>query len=177
MVTDRPSLASQFWAFLRIGALAFGGLGGAIAVINRDLVERRRWVGAEDVSAALAFTKPLPGSTVVQIVAFLGWRLGRWPGALVASVAFIAPSAALMVVAAALLTAVPGGPILDGALLGLQVAVVGLLASALVRLSADLPMARLRALTLVAFGAGLVSINAALVVIAAGLVWLVIGDR
>ena len=73
----RPPRAAQFAAFLRLGALAFGGLGAAIALIDRDLVERRGWATAEDVRAALAFTKPLPGSTVVQVVAFLGWRLGR----------------------------------------------------------------------------------------------------
>lgn len=170
----RPSRAAQFAAFLRLGALAFGGLGAAIALIDRDLVERRGWATAEDVRAALAFTKPLPGSTVVQVVAFLGWRLGRWPGALNASVAFVLPSAMLMIGAAALLTAAPGGRVLDGALLGIQVAVVGLLASALARLSGDLPTARLRGLALLALAAGLVSINAAVIVVMAGLVWLVV---
>jgi len=177
MTQSRPSLAIQFMGFLRLGALAFGGLGGAIALINRDLVERRGWASSDDVRAALAFTKPLPGSTVVPVVAFLGWRLNRWPGALVASAAFLLPSTVLMIAGAALLTVVPSGPILQGALLGLQVAVVGLLASALFRLSSDLPLARLRRLAVVAFGVGLLSVNAALVVLAAGLVWLAIGDR
>ena len=174
MPPPRQSLAAQFAAFLRLGALAFGGLGGALALIDRDLVQRRGWSTADDVRAALAFTKPLPGSTVVQVVAFLGWRLGRWPGALVASVAFVLPSAVLMIGAAALLTAAPGGRVLDGALLGIQVAVVGLLASALARLSGDLPTARLRGLALLALGAGLVSINAAVIVVLAGLVWMVV---
>ena len=61
--------------------------------------------------------------------------------------------------------------------MGVQVAVVGLLASALVRLSGDLPSARLRGLTLVALAAGLVSINAAVVVVVAGLVWMVVDAR
>ena len=177
MPPTRPSLVAQFIAFLRLGAVAFGGLGAAIALIDRDLVERRGWATAEDVRAALAFTKPLPGSTVVQVVAFLGWRLGRWPGALGASVAFVLPSAALMIGAAALLTAAPGGRVLDGALVGVQVAVVGLLGSALVRLSGDLPSGRLRGLALLALAAGLLSVNAALVVIVAGLVWMLIDAR
>jgi len=176
MSPSRPSLLAQFYTFLRIGALAFGGLGGALAVIDRELVGRRGWVAAGDVRAALAFTKPLPGSTVVQVVAFLGWRIARWPGALIASVAFLIPSAALMIGGAALLNAAPAGPVISGALLGVQVAVVGLLASALLRLSRDLPARRLSLLALVAFGAGLVAVNAALVVIAAGLVWMVVGD-
>lgn len=177
MMSSRPSLAAQFAAFLRLGALAFGGLGAALALIDRDLVERRGWATAEDVRAALAFTKPLPGSTVVQVVAFLGWRLGRWPGALTASVAFVLPSAALMILGAALLTAVPGGRVLDGALLGLQVAVVGLLASALLRLSGDIASSRLRVLALLALAAGLLSFNSAVIVVIAGLAWMVVSDR
>ncbi len=174
MPPPRPSLAAQFAAFLRLGAFAFGGLGAALGLIDRDLVERRGWVAAEDLRAALAFTKPLPGSTVVQVVAFLGWRLGRWPGALIASVAFVLPSAALMIGAAVLLTAAPGGRVLEGALLGVQIAVVGLLASALARLSGDLPTARLQGLALLAMVAGLFSINAAVIVVIAGLVWMVV---
>lgn len=177
MPSHRPSLAAQFVAFLRLGALAFGGLGAAVALIDRDLVERRAWVSADDVRAALAFTLPLPGSTVVQVVAFLGWRIGRWPGAIVASVAFIVPTFSLMVAGAALLTGVPGGRALEGALLGIQLAVIGLLASALGRLSGGLPSGRLRGLALLAFATGLLSINAALLVVLAGLAWVVLGDR
>src|SRR2546430_957334 len=89
--TERPDLASLAWALLRIGAVAFGGLGATLALLERDLVERRGWLRSGDVAAALAFTKPLPGSTGVQVVTFLAWRMGGWPGAILATVARIAP--------------------------------------------------------------------------------------
>src|SRR5947207_3390091 len=73
--SDRPRLMSVMWAFLRIGAVAFGGLGATLALLERDLVNARGWLRSSDVAAALAYTKPLPGSTVVQVVTFLGWRL------------------------------------------------------------------------------------------------------
>jgi chromate transport protein ChrA len=82
-------------------------------------------------SGAAAYTKPLPGSTVVQVVAFLAWRVGNWPGAIVATVAFLLPALALMTVAAAAVMALPDAPWVRGALTGLQVAVAGLLAAAL----------------------------------------------
>jgi len=75
-MTARPSLGVLAIAFSRIGAAASGGLGATIALLRADLIERRGWCDDRDVSEALALTKPLPGSTVVQIVAFLGWRLG-----------------------------------------------------------------------------------------------------
>jgi chromate transporter len=82
-MSERPDLPSLAWALLRIGAVAFGGLGVTLSLLNRDLGERRAWLRSGDVSEALAYTKPLPGSTVVQVVTFLGWRLGWLPGAVV----------------------------------------------------------------------------------------------
>src|SRR5688572_19049871 len=66
--------------FLRVGALAFGGLGATVALIERELVDRHNALTRDDIAAALTHTKLLPGSTVVQIVAYLGWRLGGWAG-------------------------------------------------------------------------------------------------
>jgi chromate transporter len=69
--------------------------------MNRDLVERREWLRSGDMTEALAYTKPLPGSTVVEVVTFLGWRLGGWPKAIVATVIFLLPAFVIMTVAAA----------------------------------------------------------------------------
>jgi chromate transporter len=172
-----PSPAALFVVFLRLGALAWGGLGAAIALIDRELVVRRGWVTSEEVRRALAFTLVLPGSTVVQVVAYLGWRLGRWPGAVIAAAAFVTPTFAIMVAAAALLVSAPSGPVIDGILLGFHVAVVGLLISTLVRMSGELRPRRMHGLALLAFGASLLSVNAAVVVGLAGLAWVAIGDR
>jgi chromate transporter len=53
------------WVFLRIGAIAFGGLGAALILVERDLVDKRRWLTPTDLTEALTYTKLLPGSTVV----------------------------------------------------------------------------------------------------------------
>src|SRR5919197_1971554 len=89
------------WVFLRIGAVAFGGLGAALALVERELVTKRQWLTAAEVTEALTYTKLLPGSTVVQVVAYLGYKLGGWSGSAVARVAFVAPSALIMLVLAA----------------------------------------------------------------------------
>ena len=75
------------WVFLRIGSVAFGGLGAALALIQREFVERRRVLTAADVTEALTYTKLLPGSTVVQVVSYLGFRLHGWTGSALATVA------------------------------------------------------------------------------------------
>jgi len=163
------------WALLRIGAVAFGGLGATLALLNRDLVEGRGWLRSSDVTEALAYTKPLPGSTGVQVVTFLGWRLGGWPGAIVAAVMFLLPAFAIMTLAAAAVFALPDAPIVRSALAGLQVAVVGILAAAMWRLARSDASSFLRMIVLLAaFVTGLF-VNAALVVGVAGAIGVVIG--
>lgn len=171
---ERPGtgcgLFHLFGVLLRLGAVAFGGLGAALALLERELVERRGWLKASDLKDALAFTKPLPGSTVVQVVAFLGWRLRGWPGAFAATLGFLLPSTAFMVAAAAGAAALPDAPWVEGALAGVGVAVVGLLAAAMWRLAQSEAKSRVLLLVLIAgFALGFV-FNAALVVVGAGLV-------
>jgi chromate transporter len=143
--------------------------------LRRELVERRGWLQPSDITEALAYTKPLPGSTVIQVVSFLGWRLGNWPGAIVATVAFLLPALALMTVAAAAVLALPDAPWVRGALTGLQVAVIGLLAAALWHLARSEAGSALLTVLLAGFAAGLF-INAAFVVAVAGAIGVVI-DR
>ncbi len=52
-VVHRLPLGHLGWLFLRIGATAFGGLGAGLALIERDLVEKRRLLTREDVTEAL----------------------------------------------------------------------------------------------------------------------------
>jgi len=162
-----PALA---WAILRIGAVAFGGLGATLALLQRDLVEHRGWLRPSDVSEALAYTKPLPGSTIVQVVTFLGWRLAGWPGAIVATVMFLLPAAVIMTSAAAAIFALPDAAWVRGALTGLHVGVIGLLGAALWRLARS--EAGTLPLTVMLLGAFLLGlfVNAAIVVGAAGVI-------
>lgn len=131
----KPALIALGWELLRLGALAFGGLGATLSLLQRELVDRRQWLQQNDIGEALAFTKALPGSTGIQVVAYLGWRLHGWPGALIAATAFIAPAALMMIAVAAGSLALPDTQWVRGALTGLQIAVVGLLAAAMWRLA------------------------------------------
>lgn len=74
--TFQPSLTSLAWIFLKIGSTAFGGLGATLALLERELVQSRQLLAAEELmTEALTYTKLLPGSTVVHVIAYLGHRL------------------------------------------------------------------------------------------------------
>src|SRR5215212_3435898 len=93
------SMGTLAWVFVRIGATAFGET--ELVMIERELVDRRRVLTHRDLTDALTYTKTLPGSTVVQIVAYLSYRLGGWPGSAVATIAYLVPSTIAMMALAA----------------------------------------------------------------------------
>jgi chromate transporter len=167
---EKPGLAAMAWVLLRLGAVAFGGLGATLSLLQRQLVDRRQWLKETDISEALAITQTLPGSTGIQVVAYLGWRLRGWPGALVAVSAFIAPATALMIAAAAATLALPDRPWVTGALTGVQTCVAGLLAASMWRLSRSAAKSRtLKTVLLTGCVLGFL-VPALVVVVGAGLV-------
>jgi chromate transporter len=178
-VIQPPSLTTPQigWVFLQVGVTAFGGLGATVAVMHRELVERRRVLTTEQVTEALAFTKPLPGSTVVQVVSYLGYRLGGWHGSALATIAFLTPPLACMILLAHFYGAARHLPGFAPTLSGLVAAVVGLMVATTVRLgranTKDLFTCSIALATFAAV-AGL-RINAALVVVVAGMVALSAG--
>ena len=173
----RPALSmgTLAWVFLRIGATAFGET--ELVLIERELVERRRVLTHQDLTDALTYTKALPGSTVVQLVAYLAYRIAGWPGSAVATIVYLAPSTLAMMALAAGYIAVSGLPLVQPAAAGLTAAAVGLLLATAWRLGKRSIAPRQPLSVALALGAalagGIFGVSAALLVAVAGLVGIV----
>ena len=173
----RPlSMISLVWLFLRIGATSFGDTGPLLAVVERDLVERYRMLTHDDITESLTYTRLLPGSTVLQIVSYVGYKLSGWLGSALITAAYIIPSALAMVLLAAGYAAVTTVPAVAPAVKGLTAAVVGILIATAYRLGA-------RNITgLLTFGIGLaafvtatfLNVNVALIVVGAGIIGILV---
>ena len=164
------------WIFLRIGAIAYGGLGTTLALIERQLVAKRGLLTPADVTEALTYTKLLPGSTGPQAIAYLGYKLGGWSGSALAMAAFIVPSALLMVLLAGAYVATTTLPTIGPAVHGLTAGVVGILLATTYRLgkpNIKEPLTWGMALAAFAVGAFL-GISTALIVVAAGLLGMIL---
>jgi len=159
------------WIFLRIGAIAYGGLGTTLSLIERELVTKRGMLTPAEVTEALTYTKLLPGSTGPQAIAYLGYKLGGWAGSAIAMAAFIFPSALLMVLLAAAYVATTALPAIGPAVNGLTAGVVGILLATAYRLGKpNIKEPLTWGIALVAFAVGaFLGISAALIVVAAGL--------
>src|SRR5437773_2848659 len=63
--------------FLRLGTAGFGGPIALVGYMQRDLVEKRRWISRQDYVEGLALAQLAPGPLAAQLAIYLGWVRGR----------------------------------------------------------------------------------------------------
>ena len=121
--------------FGRIGLLSFGGPAAQIALMHRELVERRDWLSERQFLGALSFTMLLPGPEAMQLATYAGWRLDGTRGGLIAGGLFVAPGAVLVIVLAALYAGFGQLPLVAALFLGIKATVIVVVIEALLRVS------------------------------------------
>ena len=115
-----PSFAEAFRVWLRIGLLSFGGPAGQIALLHKEVVDERHWIGERRFLHALSFCNLLPGPEAQQLATYLGWLLHGVKGGLAAGIIFILPGAIVML-GLSLLYALAGQvPVIDALFFGLN---------------------------------------------------------
>lgn len=132
--TSPISLRDATRVWLRIGLLGFGGPAAQIALMHRELVEKRRWLSEERFLHALNYCTLLPGPEAQQLATYVGWLLHGLPGGLVAGGLFVLPGA-LVILGLSVLYAGFSGVTLVGALFfGLKAAVLAVVVEAVLRI-------------------------------------------
>jgi chromate transporter len=129
----RFSEAFRFW--LRLGFISFGGPAGQIALMHREVVERRGWLDDRAFMHALNFCMLLPGPEALQLAIYLGWRMHGVPGGLVAGLCFFMPAVLLLLGLSFVYVLYGEVPAVAAALLGLKAVVVALIAQAVVKVA------------------------------------------
>jgi len=136
---DRPGTSPQRLrevarVFLKLGLIGFGGPAAHIALMHREVVERRGWMDEQRFVDLFAVSNLLPGPTSTELGIFLGYERAGWPGLLAAGVLFIAP--AMLMVLALAWTYVRFGsvPAIGWVLYGVTATVIGIVADALWRI-------------------------------------------
>src|SRR5512138_2231673 len=120
--------------FLRLGTFGFGGPIALAGYMQRDLVERRRWILREDYLQGLALAQLAPGPLAAQLAIYLGWVRARVWGATVVAAAFIAPSFLMVLGLSALYLHFGGLAWMQGAFYGIGAAVIAIIARSAVKL-------------------------------------------
>lgn len=143
--TQPASLRAFVGYFLRLGSFGFGGPIALAGYMQRDLVDRRRWIAAEDYRQGLALAQLAPGPLAAQLAMYLGWVRGRILGATLVAVAFVAPSFLMVLALSALYVRYGGLPWMQAAFYGIGAAVIAIIARSATKL-ATMTLARDRLL-------------------------------
>lgn len=101
MDTEDPSLAEIARVFLKLGTIAFGGPAAHIALMEQEIVTRRRWITREAFLDQLGATNLLPGPNSTEMAIFIGYDKRGLPGLVTAGACFILPAAVLVSLIAA----------------------------------------------------------------------------
>jgi len=133
-----------FVAFLKLGLTSFGGPIAHLGYFRDELVIRRKWLSDSAYADLVALCQFLPGPASSQVGFALGMMRAGWAGALAAFLAFTLPSA-LLLLGFALTAANLQGPAASGALNGLKIVAVAIIAHALWGMARSLCPDRLRA--------------------------------
>ncbi|CDX48985.1 Chromate transporter [Mesorhizobium plurifarium] len=168
--------ATRLWA--RIGLLSFGGPAGQIALMHKELVEDRRWIGEERFLHALNYCMLLPGPEAQQLAVYIGWLLHRTAGGLVAGILFVLPGALVMLCLSSFYMLYNDAPVVEALFFGVKAAVLAVVVEAVIRIGKR--ALKNRAMVAIAVAAFLaiyvVKLPFPLIVLAAGLIgW--IGNR
>ena len=132
---DVVPLATATRAWFSISLQTFGGPAGQIAVMQRTLVDEKRWIGQRRFLHALNFCMLLPGPEAQQLAIYTGWLLNGVRGGLIAGSLFVLPGMVAMLVLSAVYVAFGDTRLLTGLFLGLASAVIAIVVQAVVRIS------------------------------------------
>jgi chromate transporter len=123
-----------FWFWVKLGFINFGGPAGQIAIMHRELVERKRWVSENQYLRTLNFCMLLPGPEAQQVATYIGWRLHGTVGGIVAGSLFVIPSIFVLLVLSYLAVAHSEVPAITGLLYGIQPVVIAIVVEAVLRI-------------------------------------------
>ena len=134
----RPQPASLADLFFSFTWLALQGFGGVLAVIQREMVERKRWLTQEEFLEDWAVAQIMPGPNVVNLSLMVGGRYFGLQGALTALAGMLAAPLVIVLVLGVLYTRFGDNPQMAGALRGMAAVSAGMIAATGVKLAAAL---------------------------------------
>ncbi|MGU3493938.1 chromate efflux transporter [Xanthobacteraceae bacterium A53D] len=173
-----PTLAEAARVWAKIGLLSFGGPAGQIAMMHKELVEERRWIGERRFLHALNYCMLLPGPEAQQLATYVGWLMHRTVGGLIAGLLFVLPGALVMLGLSILYVFYRHVPLIEAVFFGVKAAVLAVVVEAVLRIGRRaLKNRAMVGIAVLAFvGIYMVGLPFPLIILAAGLTgW--IGNR
>ena len=129
-----PRLLDLFCAFFRIGLFTFGGGYAMLPLLQREIVEKKKWATEEEMLDYFAVGQCTPGVIAVNTATFVGFKEKKLSGAVFATLGIVSPSLVIITVIAALLSNFAHIAAVQNAFAGIRVAVFVIIFNSIVKL-------------------------------------------
>jgi chromate transporter len=172
----KSSLSELAILFLRLGTTAFGGPAAHIAMMQDEVVRRKKWLTEQEFLDLLSVTNLIPGPNSTEMAIHVGHRQAGWAGLLVAGTCFILPAALLVALIASFYVRYAALPEVSSVMNGIKPVIIAIVLQALMTLSTSaLKSNFLRIVGISLFAACFFGINEIVVLLIGGalsLLWL-----
>lgn len=135
MKSQLKLLIEIFITFFKIGSFTFGGGYAMIPLIEKEVVENKKWVTPEEVVDVFAVAQSMPGAIAINSSTFIGYKISGKKGAIVATLGVILPSFLIITLIAIFFSKFQNAPAVEAVFSGIRPAIVGLISFAAVKVS------------------------------------------
>lgn len=133
-IEQRKRLIEIAFVFLKLGITAFGGPAAHVAMIDEEIIKKRKWVSSESFLDFYGVTNLLPGPNSTELAIYLGYERGGWLGLIIAGVCFILPAMMIVTAFAAVYVSYGSLPEISGIMNGIKPVIIAVILQALLRL-------------------------------------------
>lgn len=128
-----------FLSFLKIGAFTFGGGYAMIPLIQKEVVENKKWLTDDDISDVIAIAETTPGPIAINAATFVGYKTKGIKGALAATLGVVLPSFFIIILITVAFQKYMKYEIVANAFWGIRIAVIVLMGKALITMFKQCP--------------------------------------
>ncbi len=120
-----------FWTFFKIGAFTFGGGYAMIPLIQKEVVENKKWITDDDILEIIAIAESTPGPIAINSATFVGYRVCGFLGSFFSTLGVVLPSFVIILIISFVLNEFQNLKVVQYAFQGIRAGVLALLIKAL----------------------------------------------
>ena len=127
-------LIEMFLSFFKIGAFTIGGGYAMLPLIQKEVVDNKKWIAEEDFFDMVGISQSAPGPIAVNISVFVGNKMLGWKGIIATVLGAVLPSFIIIILVASVFIGIERNPIVERVFQGIRPAVVALIAAPVIRM-------------------------------------------
>lgn len=171
----RAKLFQLFLTFFRIGLFTFGGGYAMIPLMQRETVERRKWISDDDILEVIAIAESTPGPIAINSATFIGYKVAGVWGAVCATLGTVLPSFIIILIISFFLRQFQDIKAVQYAFNGIRAGVLALVIKAWWTMAKKMPKNSIAYIIAIGafLAAGILDIHVLLVIVCSGIIGLI----